>query len=87
MKKDKNQMGLALGSFFAAMHFLWIAIVALGWGNALLNLINDSHFIISFTEVSEFSMTAGLWGVLWAFVWGYIAGYIFAYFWNMFSKK
>lgn len=87
MKKDKNQMGLALGSLFTTMHLLWIIVVALGWGEKLIMLAKDSHFVISITEVGAFSFMTALWGLLWAFIGGYITGYIFAYFWNMFSKK
>ena len=44
-KLNGKKVGLVLGSFAAAVHAIWAAIVGLGWGQAYLDFIFQSHFV------------------------------------------
>lgn len=86
MNFNKNRMGLAIGSLFATMHFLWILVVAFGIGNVLVDEVISIHFFTGAFTILDFSLAMVLFGIIGAFVSGYVMGWIFACFWNLFGK-
>ncbi len=87
MNFNKNRMGLAAGSLFATMHFLWIVVVALGIGKVLVDEVISIHFFTGAFNILEFSLGMALFGVVGAFISGYVTGWVFACFWNLFGKN
>ncbi|MEK7128936.1 MAG: hypothetical protein AAB858_01165 [Patescibacteria group bacterium] len=85
-KLNGKKVGLVLGSFAAAVHAIWAAIVGLGWGQAYLDFIFQSHFIINQRLVSGFDWPTAIWLIAMAFAVAYVAGFALASIWNYFQK-
>jgi hypothetical protein len=82
-----HKAGLALGGFVAAIHIIWSIIVALGWGQPLLEFIFWAHMIkpIPF-KVVPFDFGTALVLIVCVAAIGYAAGRIFAMIWNKVLK-
>lgn len=74
--------GLALGGTIAAWHLLWSLIVAVGWGQFVIDWIFRLHFITPPYTVGQFSfaLAAGL--IVVTFIIGYVIGWAFSVIWN-----
>ncbi len=86
MNFNKNRMGLTLGSLFSLSHLLWVIIVALGFGQKILDSAHSYHFVGGDHPVESFTFLTALLGVIFAFICGYIVGWLFACIWNYFKK-
>jgi len=82
MCNNKNQLGLAFGGLLALMHAAWSVIIALGYGQALLDWIFGLHMISSGFAVMPFSLSHALILVIFTFVVGYVLGWLLAAIWN-----
>ena len=86
MTLNKRQASLTLGTMAALYHFLWVLVVALGYGQSLLDWAYSMHFIDGAQLVGTINWgVAGL-GIVKAFACGYITGWIFSSLWNKFGK-
>ena len=79
---DKNRAGFALGTFFAITHFLWIVIVALGFGEGLFSWWRGVHFIDLSFNIASFSIVSAIIGIVGAFITGYVSGWVLVWIYN-----
>ena len=86
-KINGNKLGLVLGTFFALLHVIWALIIAVGYGEQLIEWILPLHFIDILVGVTAFSIMNALILVVMAFIGGYIIGWLYAWIWNMFNKR
>lgn len=86
MKLKASRVGLVLGLFIAGLHLLWSIIVAIGWGQMLMNFISWFHMLSSQQQVAPFDLTAAFFMVLITFAVGYVIGWIFSTLWNKLYK-
>lgn len=86
MKLDANKVGLVLGLMVGGAHLLWAVLVAIGWGQPLLNFIFWLHLLSNPYQVAPFDITAATLLVIITFAVGYIVGWIFATLWNKIYK-
>jgi NADH:ubiquinone oxidoreductase subunit 6 (subunit J) len=77
---------MVLGFFLGGAHFLWAILVAIGWGQVLLNFIFWLHMLSNPYQVAAFDFTAALLLVVVTFGVGYVVGWIFASLWNKVHK-
>lgn len=84
---NKNQFGLIMGLFFAALHIAWSLLVAIGFAQVLINWILWLHFINISVHVENFELTRAVLLVIVAFIVGYVVGYVSTWMWNMIIKK
>ena len=84
---NKNQAGLALGSLSALLHFLWVIVVALGFGQGLAEWWHKIHFIGDFHVIKPATFGTSVIGIITAFVAGYVLAWLFALLWNVIGKK
>lgn len=83
---DVSRTGLALGIFMGSLHTVWVAVVALGWGQMLLDLIFTLHFIEPPFRVAAFRLeTAALLVGLTVSIGG-LSGMAFAAAWNALAR-
>ena len=86
MTLNKKQAGLTLGTISALYHFLWVLVVALGYGQSLLDWVYSMHFIDSAQLVGTVNFGTAAIGIVKALICGYVTGWIFASLWNRFGK-
>lgn len=86
MKLDTNRVGLVFGLFIAGLHFLWSILVAIGWGQMLLNFVFWLHMLNNPYQVSPFDATAAVLLLVITFVVGYVVGWVFSSLWNKLRK-
>ncbi len=79
---NAQKTATSLSVFIVAVHIVWSIIVALGWGQALLDFIAMLHFIENPPHVGLFNIGTAV--ILWivAGIVGYIIGFVFATMWN-----
>ena len=81
-----KKAGLALGSFAAFMHLVWVVLVALNWAQPWLDFVHRMHFISDSHMVMPFDLMRAVELIVLAFIMGNIFGNILAFFWNKFHK-
>jgi hypothetical protein len=77
-----HKVGLALGGIFAAFHFLWSVLVALGIAQIVIDWIFLLHFIQPPFTIRPFDLLLAAMLVVMTFIVGYVVGYAFALLWN-----
>ena len=82
-----NKIGLVLGSFLGLMHLGWSVLVALDWGQGLLDFIYKMHSLNNPFTVLPFDLGRSLGLVVITSAIGYVVGNIFATLWNKFHKE
>lgn len=78
--------GLALGSLFAVLHFLWAIAVAVGLAQPVMDFIFRMHMVTPVLTVEPFSIARAVVLIILTFVVGYVVGWLFATAWNMVQK-
>jgi hypothetical protein len=87
MHLKPHKVGLALGGFIAAMHIIWSVIVALGWGQPLLEFAFWAHMVKpALFKVGPFDFGTTLILIICVAAIGYGAGRVFATIWNKVQK-
>ncbi len=81
-----KKLGLALGSFAAFIHLVWVILVALNWAQPWINFVYKMHSINNPFMILPFDLTRSVLLIFIAFIMGNIIGNIFALFWNRFHK-
>ena len=86
MHLNTHKAGLAVGGFVALVHLGWSVLVALGWGQLLLDFIFTLHMIHPVHTVGPFSAVMAVSLIVVTGVVGYIVGSVFATIWNKVHK-
>ncbi len=81
-----NRVGLVLALMAGGIHVLWSLIVAMGWGQSLINFIFWVHFIKPVYEIEPFNIGTALLLVLVTASIGYAVGNGVAMLWNKLGK-
>jgi hypothetical protein len=81
-----NRAGLVLALMAGGLHAIWSLIVAMGWGQALINFIFWVHFIKPVYEIEPFKISTALLLVLVTASIGYVVGNGFGMLWNKLHK-
>ena len=79
---NNHKVGLVVGALLGGWHLLWSILVALGWGQPLINFVLWAHMIHLPYVVGPFDITAAVTLIVLTAVVGYILGYICAWVWN-----
>jgi hypothetical protein len=84
---DPVTAGFAAAIFLVVAHTAWAAVVALGWGQGVLNFLYNIHFIMPAYIVTTFQWTnaAMLIGV--NAVAGFVMAYAFAALYNTLAYR
>jgi hypothetical protein len=79
--------GLATGAMLGLLHLMWAALVASGWGQAVLAFVLRLHMIHFDFTVGPFALAtaAGLVGL--TFSLGLLFGLVFALIWNALAAR
>lgn len=83
---NANKLGVLIGSFYAAWHAGWSALVAAGVAKPLLDWILRLHFLSFEYVVYPFDAARAATLVLAAFVSGYVIGWVLGTGWKAFTK-
>ena len=87
MVKERNQVGIALGTLFGLMHTLWIVAVGAGASQPIVNALESGHFLSSNYTTTSFDPATAILGIIGAAISGYIIGWIFIYIYNFTDRK
>ena len=87
MHINAHKAGLALGGLVGTLHLVWSLLVALQWGQLMLDFIFTLHMIHPVYTVGPFVATTAAALVLVTAVVGYAFGYVFSWFWNRVHKS
>ncbi|MBI2631012.1 hypothetical protein HYW73_02245 [Candidatus Nomurabacteria bacterium] len=79
---NQYKTGLALGSFAALVHVVWVLLVALGWAQPWMNFVYGMHLLNNPFVIMPFDLTRAVSVVIIAFIMGNIVGNVFAWIWN-----
>jgi hypothetical protein len=80
---DRNKTGLAVGVLLGGWHLLWSILVALGWGQPLIDFVLWMHMVHLQYIVGPFQIQAAAVLVSLTALLGYLTGWIFAAVWNI----
>lgn len=79
---NRTKLGAVLAILLGGGHFVWAALVATGWAQAIMRFIFWMHFLTPPWTVGSFHIgTAAILVLLTATV-GFVIGYIVASLWN-----
>ena len=84
---NAKRVALALGGTFAAVHIIWSLVIALGWGQGLVDFLHSMHFIKPVVMVEPFNFGTAIGVVILAGIVGAVVGFIFANIWNRVGGK
>ena len=79
--------GMAVGGTAVIVHIIWAAIVALGWGQGLLDFAFAAHMVRSGFVVQPFDFATTLMLLVLVGLVGYIVGFVFANVWNRVGRE
>lgn len=85
-KLNPTKVGLALGGLFGLIHLVWSVLVALNWGQPLLDFIFKLHMIHPVYTVGPFNMGIAVMLIVITAIIGYIVGHVFTLIWNKVHK-
>lgn len=77
--------GLMLGLVLACMHAVWSALVAVGWGQDVMDFLFWLHMISPPWKVQPFEPTIALFLVLATATIGFVTGALASFFWGLLS--
>ena len=86
-KKNPYKVGLTLGIITGGIHLLWMVVVALGAGKAVLDWIFALHHLSNPYNVLAFSFGKAVALVLFTTLGGYVLGAVYALLCNWIGKK
>ena len=79
---SEHKAGLMFGALLAGWHLLWAIVVAVGWGQPLLDFVLWMHFIKPTFVIDTFSIGRALTLIAVTAAIGYCGGYLGALIWN-----
>ncbi len=77
--------GVMLGLLLGCMHAVWSALVALGWGQAVLDFLFWLHMLSPAWKVQPFDPTIALFLILATATIGFVMGGLASVFWGLLS--
>ena len=83
---NPKKTGLALGKLMGGLHLMWTIVVALGWGQELVNFSMWAHMVAVPVVVQPFDVSAAATVIVIATLIGGIIGYVFAHIWNWLNR-
>ena len=85
MKREK--VALALGSFIALFHVIWVIFVWLGWIEPFMTWLLGLHYLDNPFQYQPFDFVTAIILIVVYFIIGYAFGWVFATVWNWVNKK
>lgn len=77
-----NKAGLLFATLFGGWHCIWVALVAAGWAQPLLDFVFWAHMIRRIYVVERFDPVAAVTLILITTVTSYVIGYSAGIIWN-----
>jgi len=82
-----QKSGLVLGSLVGGWHLVWAIIVAVGWGQPLIDFIFWMHFLKPEFVIEQFAIGRAMVLILVTAAIGYFVGLVGAALWNRLQTR
>jgi hypothetical protein len=79
---NPNKTGLVFGTMLVAWHAIWVALIALGWAQAIIDFVLWIHMIRPVYVIGPFNILIALILVVVTGAFGYTGGFVLATLWN-----
>jgi hypothetical protein len=79
---NPNKAGLVIAALIGGWHVIWVALVATGWAQPLINFVFWAHMIRPIYVIQPFDAVAAVTLLVVTSMSGYIFGYAGAILWN-----
>jgi hypothetical protein len=79
---NPNKVGLVIAALIGGWHVVWVALVAAGWAQPLINFVFWAHMIQPIYVIKPFDAVAAITLLVVTSMSGYIFGYADAILWN-----
>ena len=79
---NPKKVGLVIAALIGEWHVIWVALVAVGWAQPLINFVFWAHMIQSIYIIKPFNAGAAVTLLAVTSMSGYIFGYAGAMLWN-----
>ena len=79
---NRPKVAMTLGIFFGGLHLVWSLLVALGWGQALVDFVMWAHMVHMMHIVGPFDLVASVTLIIVASIVGFAIGWAFSTIWN-----
>ncbi len=79
---NPNKVGLVIAALVGGWHVLWVALVAAGWAQPLINFVFWAHMIQPIYVIKAFDPVAAVTLLVMTSITGYVVGYSGAIIWN-----
>jgi hypothetical protein len=84
---NRRKTALALGSFVALAHLVWVILVGLNLANPWMSWVLRLHFLNNPFTFQPFDYATAIVLIVMAFIVGYVVGWVFAAVWDWVNKK
>jgi hypothetical protein len=79
---NPKKVGLVIAALIGGWHVIWVALVAVGWAQPLINFVFWAHMIQPIYSIKPFNAEAAVTLLAVTSMSGYILGYAGAMLWN-----
>ena len=79
--------GLIIGSILASIHFAWLILIYVGYGQVFLDFIFKIHMLNSPYQIQEFNYKYAVTLLLVSFFIGFFYGVLFSLFNQFFARE
>ena len=84
---NKRKTALALGSFLALMHLIWVILLGLNLAKPWMTWLLKLHFLNNPFVFQPFDYATAIVLIIVYFVLGYVLGWVFATVWEWVNKR
>jgi hypothetical protein len=84
---NPNKTGIIFGTMLVTWHAIWVAFIALGWAQAIIDFVLWIHMIKPVYVIGPFNILIALILIAVTGAFGYAGGFVLATLWNWLHRE